>query len=488
MAEPESILQLGIEAAREGRKEEARQLFRLLTRQEPNNAQGWLWLAGVAENREERQNALEQVLIFEPTNEMALKGLHALGVQPSPEKNVPTASAPPTLTKNVAPSAPPPPPVAPPASFDIDPFGDEDPFAELNNLSETMAADTSGPVRRTDLTAESSSTDTTSASSKATSGSASGSRRADSSASSAASSRRAEPNRAASSRRAEPSRPASSRRPADDEYESSSSPSPFMGLILFLVGLGLIALLVAFLFPGLFEPQPIVRVNLVQTAAARTAQAALTATNGTLGGGIERTPEPGLPATTAVAGLPATTAVAGLPATTAVAGLPVATPAPGASNVPPAQPTAVPADVRNASPAIVSANTPLQSAGWIYDFNQPTYAAAIIGNLGQYSPKNGHFIVVLAFAINNTGTPQAIPGNFFVLKDAQGRIWEGRPEVSAAYTVPGQNADLAQTSPLPPDGITYSVPIVFDVAPDATDLVFFARSNPSQGWLVLRSV
>ncbi len=480
MAEPESILQLGIEAAREGRKEEARQLFRLLTRQEPNNAQGWLWLAGVAENREERQNALEQVLIFEPTNEMALKGLHALGVQPSPGKNVPAASTPPTLTKDVAPSAPPPPPVAPPVSFDIDPFGDEDPFAELNNLSETMAADTSGPVRRAELAAESGSTDTSSASSKAASGSASGSRRADSSASSAASSRRAEPSRAASSsRRPEPSRASSSRRPADDEYESSSNPSPFMGLILFLVGLGLIALLVAFLFPGLFEPQPVVRVNLVQTAAARTAQATLAATSEPLGGGIERTPEPGLPATTAVAGLPATTAEAGLPGMT---------PAPSASNVPPAQPTVVPADVRGANPAIVNANTPLQSQGWIYDFNQPTYAAAIIGNLGQFSPKNGRFIVVLAFAINNTGTPQAIPGNFFVLKDAQGRVWEGRPEVSAAYVVPGQNADLAQTSPLPPDGITRSVPIVFDVAPDATDLVFFARSNPSQGWLVLRSV
>ena len=146
------------------------------------------------------------------------------------------------------------------------------------------------------------------------------------------------------------------------------------------------------------------------------------------------------------------------------------------------------ADVRGANPAIVSANTPLQSEGWIYDFNQPTYAAAIIGNLGQYSPKSGQFVVVLMFAINSTGIVQPIPGNFFVIKDAQGRIWEARPEVSAAWAIPGQNADLAHTSPLRPDGITYSVPIVFDVAPDTTDLVLFARSNPSQGWLILRSV
>lgn len=83
MAESDSILQLGIEAAREGNKEEARNLFRLLTRQEPQNTQAWLWLAGVAENREERQAALEQVIELEPENQMARKGLEALGVDPT---------------------------------------------------------------------------------------------------------------------------------------------------------------------------------------------------------------------------------------------------------------------------------------------------------------------------------------------------------------------------------------------------------------------
>jgi hypothetical protein len=32
------------------------------------------------------------------------------------------------------------------------------------------------------------------------------------------------------------------------------------------------------------------------------------------------------------------------------------------------------------------------------------------------------------------------------------------------------------------------VALIFDVAPDATNLVFFARSNPNQGWQVLQSV
>jgi len=60
MAESDTILQLGIEAAREGNREEARNLFGLLTRQEPNNAQAWLWLAGVAEGPEQRRAALER--------------------------------------------------------------------------------------------------------------------------------------------------------------------------------------------------------------------------------------------------------------------------------------------------------------------------------------------------------------------------------------------------------------------------------------------
>src|SRR3712207_5196466 len=78
MADTESILQLGIEAARAGDKAEARELFRLVTREDPNNPQGWLWLAGVAEDREEKRAALERVVALDPDNELAQKGLAAL--------------------------------------------------------------------------------------------------------------------------------------------------------------------------------------------------------------------------------------------------------------------------------------------------------------------------------------------------------------------------------------------------------------------------
>ena len=467
MAEPESILQLGIEAAREGKKEEARQLFRLLTRQEPDNSQGWLWLAGVAENREERQNALERVLAFEPENEMALKGLQALGVRPSSVDSIPDDSPPPAASVPTPPA---------PAPIDDDPFGDDDPFAELNNLSETMASDTSGPVRRAETVVEASDSAASSGSPVAATGAAS-SRRTDSSAARATSS----PRRADSSASSR-----NPRRPAADEYESSSSGglNPLLGLLLFLVGLGLIGLLIAFLFPGLFDRKPVATINPAQTTVTRTAEAGLVATS-VVSGSTQPTINPSAPVATIDPNAPVATIDPNAPV---AATAPVPTTVPNTGSTPAGQPTPPPADVSKANPAIVNANTPLQSGGWLYDFNQPTYAASIIGNLGQHSPKNGRFVVVLAFAVNNTGTAQAIPGNFFVLKDAQGRVWESRPEVSTAYVVPDVNADLAQTSPLPPDGITRSIAVVFDVAPDATDLVFFARSNPLQGWIVLRSV
>ena len=40
MAESDTIFQFGIDAAREGNREEARNLFGLLTRQEPDNLSG----------------------------------------------------------------------------------------------------------------------------------------------------------------------------------------------------------------------------------------------------------------------------------------------------------------------------------------------------------------------------------------------------------------------------------------------------------------
>lgn len=427
MAEPDSILQLGIEAARDGNKEEARNLFRLLTRQEPNSAQAWLWLAGVAENREERQAALERVVAIDPHNEMAVKGLQALGVRPG--------------AVDAAPMPPAPEPV--PARYtDND---DLDPFAELDALSDVMAD--AEPAQRREAVAvvrnDLPEADT---------------------------SPNLRDDRRAGATIAGSSAVRGDRNDAyiDDDLEPDRrGPSPLLWALLFLTALALIGLAVVFLFfrPGGDQPGGVAGAD--QTAIAATSSA-----------GGAATTEPGAEPTPILGseGEPTAEPTEPQPEPTAAPTEPQPEPQP---NVP---------DPAQANPAIVPANTPLESQGWLYDFNQPTYAAPIIGPIGGIQPNNGRFVVVLAFAVNNTGQEQAIPPDFFVLKDAQGRVWEARPEASTAYVIPGVNADLAHPQPLPPDGLTRSVALIFDVAPDATNLVFFARSNPGQGWQVLQSV
>ena len=115
------------------------------------------------------------------------------------------------------------------------------------------------------------------------------------------------------------------------------------------------------------------------------------------------------------------------------------------------------------------------------------FAAALNGGLGAVQPQ-GRFAVVLAFVANRTGTNQALPADFFVLKDAQGRVYTPNVDASNAYVQRGINADLGVQDAVPPDGLTRSIALVFDVQPDATNLVFFARSKPDQGWQVLTSV
>ena len=89
MADANEILALGMDAARDGNREEARNLFTLLTRQDPDNIQAWLWLAGVSDDPRQRRSALERALEIDPQNDMALRGLRALnGVQGGDRRSI----------------------------------------------------------------------------------------------------------------------------------------------------------------------------------------------------------------------------------------------------------------------------------------------------------------------------------------------------------------------------------------------------------------
>lgn len=89
------LLQQGIAAARAGRASEARDLFRQSVRLDPQNETTWLWMSGVAQDDKERLFCLRQLLTINPDNEHALKGLRALGVEPTaPAEAAPSVSVP----------------------------------------------------------------------------------------------------------------------------------------------------------------------------------------------------------------------------------------------------------------------------------------------------------------------------------------------------------------------------------------------------------
>lgn len=79
------LLQRGIQAAQAKRPDIARDLLQQVIRLEPQNETAWLWLSGVAKDNRERLFCLKQLLAVNPQNEFALKGLRALGVDPSAE-------------------------------------------------------------------------------------------------------------------------------------------------------------------------------------------------------------------------------------------------------------------------------------------------------------------------------------------------------------------------------------------------------------------
>lgn len=76
-----ATLNQAVVAAKAGRKAEARRLLETLLDADERNEQAWLWLSDVVESDEERIICLKNVLTINPDNEMARKGLAALGAE-----------------------------------------------------------------------------------------------------------------------------------------------------------------------------------------------------------------------------------------------------------------------------------------------------------------------------------------------------------------------------------------------------------------------
>jgi hypothetical protein len=76
-----NLLRSGIEAAKEGDQSQARESLLAVVKADEGNEQAWLWLSGVIESDEDRRVCLENVLVINPNNAAAKRGLLHLDVK-----------------------------------------------------------------------------------------------------------------------------------------------------------------------------------------------------------------------------------------------------------------------------------------------------------------------------------------------------------------------------------------------------------------------
>ncbi len=135
-SEVERLMREGQAAAKRGDKVMARALLTQLLEHDPHNEKAWMWLSGAVTDLAEQQTCLENVLIINPNNAQALKGLQFIvnktGVPSQVLLNLADAPMPVQhLPSDPATQAAPPSP-APTALMDPG-YGDARPFQPAND-------------------------------------------------------------------------------------------------------------------------------------------------------------------------------------------------------------------------------------------------------------------------------------------------------------------------------------------------------------------
>jgi hypothetical protein len=101
-ANVEAMIREGINAVKEGNKEEGRALLMKAVELDPYNEEGWLWLSGVVESPDDQRTCLENVLSINPNNDRARQGIAYLTGTPPAE----TPSTPPVAPMPLPPASP----------------------------------------------------------------------------------------------------------------------------------------------------------------------------------------------------------------------------------------------------------------------------------------------------------------------------------------------------------------------------------------------
>lgn len=83
-------LQNAINQVNSGQRQDAREILRTLVEDYPNEPAGWMWLATVITDRDERIAALRRVVQLDPANDRARSALAQLGEEVAPPPSVAT--------------------------------------------------------------------------------------------------------------------------------------------------------------------------------------------------------------------------------------------------------------------------------------------------------------------------------------------------------------------------------------------------------------
>ena len=75
----QELLTEGIGAAKQGQRVKACDLLLKVVDADPENEKAWIWLSSVVESGDEKRICLENVLVLNPDNEHARRGLDKLG-------------------------------------------------------------------------------------------------------------------------------------------------------------------------------------------------------------------------------------------------------------------------------------------------------------------------------------------------------------------------------------------------------------------------
>ncbi|HEY1014770.1 MAG TPA: hypothetical protein VGE07_18815, partial [Herpetosiphonaceae bacterium] len=454
MADTQSILQLGIEAARAGDKDEARNLFRLLTRETPNDPQSWLWLAGVAEDREEKRAALEAVTRLDPSNELARQGLAALGG--------PSAAPPPAA----------PAPAADDFSFDLEPDPvpapePARPAARDSGRTRELTPDEEFAMSLDSLGSLSTQYNDRASGSSGSSGSSGGNLDfdipdfgEDLDLDAYMNRERVDASQIEIVPEAPKPKPGKKKPKMPAATDASGNPVKASGgnRMPIYIGLGALLLAVAVI---IFWPR-----NTPPENPNGIAGATPTIINPPSGGGD------GTAGPTDLTTIPVDPNAQPTVDPNAPPVDPNAQPTtdPNAPPVDPnQQPTAAPPPgqevgtrdpaLAGAQPQILQANgyNPIDVNGWF--FNYGGVSGVVNGPIGNVTP-GGRWLVVVPLAFNGTGQDQPFPADLVVVKDAQGRVYRPNADASEAYfnANPGQyNVHQKQNQP---QGFNYVLPLL----------------------------